>query len=146
MSKLRRFFMRAPIGLYRIWLGGVMGSRFLLLEHVGRSSGLPRKVVLEVVERSEDGTPVIVSGFGEQSQWFQNISADPGVWYTIGRTRTRATAQRIEHGEALQVFERYRIDHPRAAKAIGKRIGVSLVDDPGAAARQLPLFRLVAGE
>jgi hypothetical protein len=40
------------------------------------------------------------------------------------------------------VFERYRIDHPRAAKAIGKRIGVSLVDDPGSAARELPLFCL----
>lgn len=143
MNGLQRFFMRAPIGLYRVWLGGLMGSRFLLFEHTGRTSGELRKTVLEVVERRDDGAPVVVSGFGETSQWFKNVSVDPDVWYTIGRTRTAATAHRLDEHEAVQVFERYRIDHPRAAKAIGKRIGVSLVDDPGAAAHQLPLFRLL---
>lgn len=130
--------------LYRARLGGLLGGRFLLLEHVGRSSGLTRKTVLEVVENTDDGSPVIVSGFGEASHWFKNVSADPEVWLTRGRERTRATAVRLDRDEARSVFERYRIDHPRAAKAIGKRIGVSLVDDLDAAARQLPLFQLVA--
>lgn len=134
--------MRAPIGLYRVWLGGLLGSRFLLFEHTGRTTGELRKTVLEVVERRDDEVPVIVSGFGEASQWFKNVSVDPNVWYTIGRQRTRAVARRLDEDQAVQVFERYRIDHPRAAKAIGKRIGVSLLDDPGAAARELPLFRL----
>ena len=146
VNRLRRFFMRAPVGLYRIWLGGLLGSRFLLLEHTGRTSGLLRKAVLEVVERDDSGPPTIVSGFGEGSQWCKNVTSDPNVWFTIGRTRVAATARRLNLDEAVQVFERYRIAHPRAAKAIGKRIGVSLVDDPGSAARELPLFRLEPAE
>ncbi len=39
--------MRAPIGPYRIGLGGLLGRRFLLLEHVGRRSGLPRHTVID---------------------------------------------------------------------------------------------------
>ena len=133
--------MRAPIALYRLHLGALLGGRFLLLEHVGRNTGLERRTVLEVVG-TMDGSPVIVSGFGDTSQWFKNVSHNPDVWVTRGRSRARATAIRLDPEQARAVFDRYRIDHPRAAKAIGKRIGVSLVDDIDTAARMLPLFRL----
>ena len=134
--------MRAPIGLYRIGLGGVLGKRFLLLEHIGRSSGQVRQTVLEVLE-TDDSAPVIASGFGERSQWCKNITANPDVWFTRGRTRTHAKAARLEHEDAVRVFERYRRDHTRAAKVLGNRIGVSLVDDLDGAAEKLPLFRLL---
>ncbi len=146
MNRLKRFFFRAPVGLYRVGLGGVLGSRFLLLEHTGRTSGQLRSTVLEVLETGDDGAPVIASGFGESSQWYKNVTADPSVWMTRGRTRTTATAVRLDHDEALAVFERYRVDHPRAAKMLGERIGVSMIDDPEDAAAKLPLFRLVADD
>lgn len=142
MNRFQRFLMRAPIGLYGVGLGGILGSRFLLLEHLGRSSGRLRKTVLEVLETDADGAPVIASGFGESSQWYKNVSADSDVWFTQRRTRSPATARRLDRHQALEVFERYRIDHARAAKVLGKRIGVSLVDDPETAADKLPLFRL----
>jgi hypothetical protein len=41
--------VRAPIWLYRHGLGWLFGSRLLMLEHVGRKSGQPRYVVLEVI-------------------------------------------------------------------------------------------------
>ncbi len=134
--------MRAPIGLYRVGLGGLLGSRFVLLEHRGRRSGLLRSTVLEVLEMGDGGAPIVASGFGEASQWCKNVMADGNVWFTRGRTRSQATAQRLEFEEALEVFERYRVNHPRAAKVLGNRIGVSLVDDLGTAAKELPLFRL----
>ncbi|MCB0961904.1 MAG: nitroreductase family deazaflavin-dependent oxidoreductase [Acidimicrobiales bacterium] len=144
MKPLTRWFFRAPIGLYRVGLGGLLGKRFLLLEHTGRVSGLPRSNVLEVVEIGDDGAPVIVSGFGETSDWYRNVTADAAVHYTIGRQRHEATARRLERAEARTVFDRYRQHHPRAAESIGKRIGVSLTEDIDAAADQLPLFRLNA--
>jgi len=144
MNRVNRFVMRLPIGLYRVGLGGLLGRRFLLLEHTGRSTGLHRKAVLEVVETNDNGAPVIVSGFGERSQWCRNVIADPDVWFTRGRTRTRARAERLDHVEAVEVFERYRAEHPRAAKMLGGKIGVSLVDDLDEAARHLPVFRLIA--
>lgn len=142
VNGLERFVFRAPIALYRVGLGGVLGSRFLLLEHVGRTSGEVRQTVLEVLETGDDGVPVIASGFGESSHWFKNVSANPDVWFTRRRTRTHATARRLDHPQAVDVFERYRVDHARAAKALGNRIGVSLVDDLDTAAERLPLFRL----
>ena len=142
MSRLKRFMMRAPIGLYRVGLGGLLGKRFLLLEHTGRKSGLPRKTVLEVVEIDDRRSPIIVSGYGERSDWCRNVTADPEVFFTTGRRRVGATAIRLDRQQALAVFDRYRREHPRAAAAIGNRIGVSLVDDPESAAAQLPLFRL----
>jgi hypothetical protein len=45
-SGLSRMVFRLPIWLYRLRLGWVLGARFLLVHHVGRRTGLPRRVVL----------------------------------------------------------------------------------------------------
>jgi hypothetical protein len=111
MNRFNRFMMRAPIALYRVGLGGLLGKRFLLLEHTGRKSGLTRRTALEIA-------------------------------FTLGRKRVPATARRLDHPEAVAVFDRYRINHPKAAQVIGKRLGVSLIDDIETAAAELPLFRL----
>lgn len=47
-----RWFVRAPIWLFRARLGFLLGSRLLMLEHLGRKSGGRRHVVLEVVTRA----------------------------------------------------------------------------------------------
>ncbi|MGH3626024.1 MAG: hypothetical protein ACRDRL_01055, partial [Sciscionella sp.] len=46
-----RWFVRAPIWLYRARLGFLFGTRLLMLEHIGRTTGERRYVVLEVVAR-----------------------------------------------------------------------------------------------
>jgi deazaflavin-dependent oxidoreductase (nitroreductase family) len=142
MKSTTRFFMRAPIAAYRVNAGWLFGTRFLLLEHRGRTSGQIRQAVLEVVETAESGAPVIVSGFGEQSQWCKNITADPNVWVTWGRSRFAAVAARLDPAEGLALFERYRGAHPRAAQVLGGKIGVSLTENLDDAARRLPAFRL----
>ncbi len=143
MTPLQRFLFRAPITLYRLGLGPLLGRRFLLLEHRGRSSGLLRKTVLEILETGTTDEPVVASGFGEGSQWYKNVVEDPDVWITRGRNRTAAVATRLDVSTAEEVFERYRENHPRAARVLGQKLGVSLVDDLENAARTLPLFRLV---
>ena len=66
-----RWFVRAPIWLFRVRLGFLFGHRLLMLEHVGRKSGLARYVALEVVARVGDEytvtatpTPRRASGHG----------------------------------------------------------------------------------
>lgn len=86
--------MRAPIWLFRARLGFLMGSRLLMLEHIGRRSGQRRYVVLEVVDRPGPGRYVVASGFGERSQWFRNIQAKPSVRVFIGRHGPRAATAR----------------------------------------------------
>ena len=72
-----RVLVRAPIWLYRFHLGFLFGRRMLLLEHLGRKSGARRYAVLEVVDHPRTDEYVIVSGFGERSQWYRNVVANP---------------------------------------------------------------------
>jgi len=109
-----RWFVRAPIWLYRHGLGRLLGSRILMLEHTGRSSGQPRYVCLEIVERPAAERIVIVSGFGERAQWYRNLRADPHCFVSTGRMRRApAVARFLTGGEASAALERYQHEHPR---------------------------------
>src|SRR5690606_6980310 len=103
-----RTLMRLPITLYRAGLGFLFGPRMLMLEHVGRKSGARRFVALEVVARPRPGSYVVPSGFGERSQWFRNVIAEPRVRVSTGFLRSRpATARRLTTAEADEVLAEY---------------------------------------
>jgi len=110
-----RWFVRTPIWLYRARLGGLFGSRLLMLEHVGRKSGRSRYVVLEVVDLPAPGGYVVVSGFGARAQWFRNIRANPQVRVCLGsRKPAPAIAHRLDAGAAAASLGRYAAAHPRS--------------------------------
>lgn len=140
-----RWLARAPLRLYDVGLGRLLGGRFLMLEHRGRRSGQVRRTVLEVVGR-ERGDPIVVSGLGRRSQWFQNVVADPRVHVTIGRMRWPAEARVLSPAEARAQLQRYTDQHPRAARRLAQ-----LYADPGTPAPHLhdlaevlPVLRFVA--
>lgn len=117
MAKLlqTRSAVRAPIWLYRRRLGFLLGSRMLMLEHTGRTSGLPRYVCLEVVDRPARDILVIASGFGTSSQWYRNLEQQPRCRVSIGaRHSVPATARIMPSEEADQTLQRYQRAHPRA--------------------------------
>lgn len=151
-SKLVRFqqrvlrtpaLMRAPIWAYRAGLGLAFGSRLLMLEHVGRRTGLNRYVVLEVIDHPSPDVYVVASGFGERSQWFRNVMARPEVTVSVARRRrVPATARRLPTTEADRVLQDYIDRHPRAWAALrGVLDGVlgGRVEPPGT---ELPLVEL----
>lgn len=141
MKKLRRALFRAPIVFYRLGLGGLFGRRFLLLVHTGRRSRLRRETVLEVADR-EGPAPIVVSGFGPGSDWFRNLQVNPRAQVTWAGKRFEARASILSEAEASGVFKRYRAAHPRAARALGAALGVSILDDPEGAAAVMPVVRL----
>ncbi|MGH3959064.1 nitroreductase family deazaflavin-dependent oxidoreductase [Mycobacterium sp.] len=110
-----RWLMRAPIWIYRARAGALLGSRLLMIEHVGRKSGAPRHVVLEVVEHPTRDSYVVASGFGEKAQWFRNIQANPHVRvYAGSRAPARASARVLNQQEADRTLAAYTSRHPRA--------------------------------
>jgi deazaflavin-dependent oxidoreductase (nitroreductase family) len=110
-----RWFLRMPIWLYRLGLGGLLGLRFLLLTHRGRRSGLWHDTVVEVVTRDDDGSAwYICSGWGRTSNWFQNIQKFPEVRFQVGNRRFNALAQALPHDDAETVLGRYAHAHPVA--------------------------------
>lgn len=109
-----RWIVRAPIWLYRARLGFLMGPRFLMLEHTGRTSGQPRRVVLEVLARGAD-TRLVASGFGRRAQWFRNIEADPHVRLYLGGHGPRAAlARELGREEAAATLSEYAEAHPKS--------------------------------
>lgn len=114
-----RWFVRAPIRLFRARLGFLMGSRLLMLEHIGRRSGQRRYVVLEVVDRPGPGRYVVASGFGERSQWYRNIQANPSVRVSVGAHAPRAaTARTLSADESRSAVRAYAAKHPRAWRSL----------------------------
>jgi hypothetical protein len=71
-----KWLLRAPVALYGVRGGWLLGHRFLLLAHRGRRSGRVHRTVLEVVSWSASTREaVVVSGFGHSAQWYRNVLA-----------------------------------------------------------------------
>ncbi|MFD4294728.1 nitroreductase family deazaflavin-dependent oxidoreductase [Rhodococcus sp. NPDC058505] len=143
---VRRLLFRTPIRLYRARLGWLLGGRFLLLHHRGRKSGLPREVVLEVVEHSPDGSYVIASGFGKGSDWYRNLLAAPDTTIQVGRRTLAVHAATIDPDTGADLMARYATRHPRAGRALCRLMGFEVDGTPAdfaAAGRLIPFVRLV---
>ncbi|MEV6286193.1 nitroreductase family deazaflavin-dependent oxidoreductase [Kribbella sp. NPDC051770] len=145
-KRFPRRLARAPIPLFKHGLGGLLGPRVLMLQHRGRRSGLARYVVLEVVGRTPEAVTV-VSGYAGKAQWFRNVQADPAVRVWTGRrVDVAAHAEVLPADEARSTLEDYRQHHRRAARALGKVLGIEdLTSDeplPPDIADRLPLVRL----
>jgi deazaflavin-dependent oxidoreductase (nitroreductase family) len=114
-GKALRLGLRLPIRLYHMRLGWLLGSRFLLLNHTGRKSGLPRQTVIEVVQHDkETDTYYVASGWGEKSDWYQNIRKSPDVTIQVGRRKFQSTAKFISPDQAIPIMEAYARKHPIA--------------------------------
>jgi deazaflavin-dependent oxidoreductase (nitroreductase family) len=104
-----------------------MGHRMLLLEHVGRKSGARRYAVLEVVERSGPDDYVIVSGFGEQSQWYRNVTTNPNVRVSVGlRRNVPALATPMTRETAEEALRRYAERYPRTWRTLEHSLSAAL--------------------
>jgi deazaflavin-dependent oxidoreductase (nitroreductase family) len=122
---LRRMLFRAPILLYRVGLGRLLGSRFILLHHIGRNSGRQRRTVLEVVRREGDEVTV-AAGFGPGSDWYLNVLAHPGTTVQIGGRQVAATAHEPGPAERAHATVDYARRHPRAARRLARFMGFSI--------------------
>jgi deazaflavin-dependent oxidoreductase (nitroreductase family) len=119
-SGLTRIVFRFPVLLYRLNLGWLFGDRALLLEHVGRKSGIVRKAVVEVVDHDiQKETYTIASAWGTQSNWYRNIGEHPSVNFVVGTSRFPAVAKKLSADEAAQHLDLYASKHPLAFRQFG---------------------------
>lgn len=143
--RIPRWLARAPIGVFRAGAGWIFGRVLVMVEHTGRTSGLPRHVVLEVLVR-EPHAVVVASGYGRGSQWLRNVAAEPRVRLWLGRVREApGTAQVLTPEQAREVLERYRREHPVRARFVARALGVPalLLESPLPAdvGERIPLVR-----
>jgi deazaflavin-dependent oxidoreductase (nitroreductase family) len=144
-----RRLMRAPVWIYKARAGALFGSRFLMLEHIGRKSGATRHAVLEVVDHPARDVYLVASGFGRKAQWFRNIEADPRVRVYVGSHGPRpATARVLDQHEADRALAAYRGRHPRAWERMRPVLEETLGEPISDTDTPLPLveFRLDSGD
>lgn len=123
-TRTYRAVARAPIWLYRLGLGNLLGHRFVLLTHTGRTTGRPRHVVLDVLGRHEESGGILVaSAYGSRAQWFRNIAANPRVCFQVGRCRHTGIAQPLPAAESGRCLAAYAGRHPRTTAALMRAIG-----------------------
>ena len=121
-----RLLYRSPILLYRARLGFLFGTRFLMIEHIGRNTCQNRKTILEVVANHADAV-FVAAGWGSESQWLKNVQANPKVSFHLGSKRYLAIAEMLGPIDARSVVEEYAAAHPRAFG----RLAAFMLDDPG---------------
>ena len=118
-------FWRFPILFYRLGLGGLLGKRFLLLNHIGRKSGQPRQAVVEVVDYDpKNNIYFVASGFGEKAQWFQNIMHTPQVKIQVGSRKMSARAERLSIEDGERMLLEYAQQHPIALRELSHLLNI----------------------
>jgi deazaflavin-dependent oxidoreductase (nitroreductase family) len=142
---LLRHAFRLPIYLYRLDLGWLLAHRFLLLTHKGRKSGRVYQTVLEVIRydpfRQET---VAVSGRGEKSDWFRNISASPALEIRTGRERYAPKQRFLTPEEVYKEIVDYERRHPWAVRIVPPLLGFKLDGSDAARRSFADSLRMVA--
>ncbi|MDR3661799.1 MAG: nitroreductase family deazaflavin-dependent oxidoreductase [Mycobacterium sp.] len=126
----------------------MFGDRILLLHHLGRVSGKPRHVVLEVAEHDPaDDSFVVASGWGPTAAWYQNVVHTPDVIIDVGRRTVPVTAVPLDADEGADIFARYAMRHRLMARLVLPRVMGFAVDGSEAdfreAGRHMPFVRFV---
>ena len=126
-NALVRWLFRVPVYFFRAGLGFLFGSRIILLEHVGRKSGLTRYSCVEVVDRDAAGTTLtIVSGYGEHAQWYQNLRARPDIEIRTNRGRRVVHAKLLSPADGADAMVDYARRHPKMAPNLMKLCGAHM--------------------
>lgn len=125
---LLRMVLRAPRALFRYRRGKLLGHRFLLLTHVGRTSGKTYETVLEVVAfDSSTGKSVVMSGWGRSSDWFKNVEAAGRARITIGGVDRPVTASVVDEDDAVRLLadyeQRNRLIQPVVRRVLSRLAG-----------------------
>lgn len=90
-------FNRFMLGMWRMGLGGwvnawpAVGGRIMIIEHIGRRTGLPRQTPVNYAE--VDGEIYCTAGFGGDSDWYRNCLAHPQVNLQLPNGRWAAEAE-----------------------------------------------------
>lgn len=132
-SGLWRSLLRAPLLGYRLGLGSLLNAAHLMvLTTRGRKSGQPRFTPIEY--RRHGSKIYLISGWGDQPQWYQNLLTDPLATAQLGGRRYCVLADRVtDPAEAVRALNLFRRVAPGRYDAVLGRLVESDVN-----ARTLP--------
>ncbi len=131
--------------LYRLHLGWLLGHRRLLLTHQGRKTGQLRHTALDVM-RFDPATKecLVISMYGERSDWFRNIMAHPALEVQTGRDRFVPEQRILPPEEAQAVMTAFWQQYPRAVRLSLRLLGFQYEDSEESRQAILSALRVVS--
>jgi len=100
----QKWAFRAPLLLWRMGLGPVIGKIIMVITTTGHKSKQPRHNMAEYY--TLDGKKYTVCAYGKKAAWYKNIKADPRVTVqTAGGTQSMEAVRVTDDEELLQVVE-----------------------------------------
>lgn len=140
-----RLAARFPVLAYRLGLGRILGRRFILVRHRGRKTRKLRETVLEVVRYDGERREwLVVSAWGEHADWYRNICRRPAEEVRTGPERFAPQQRFLPVEERRAELARYAREHPRAARTLGRWLGVPFGGTPESSAALADAVRMVA--
>jgi deazaflavin-dependent oxidoreductase (nitroreductase family) len=125
-SPIFKWAFKSPILFYRLGLGFLVGRLFMVITTTGRRSRLPRRTAIEFHEHK--GRKYVYSAWGEKSDWYRNIQADPHITIQTWRGTESVLARHItQEAELAQVFE-FAISNPMM-RTVMKSTGIEMTLD-----------------
>jgi deazaflavin-dependent oxidoreductase (nitroreductase family) len=100
-----RWVFKAPLVLWRLGLGFLIGRYIMVITTTGRKSGLPRHTMAEW--HPLKGGKFVPVNYGERAQWYRNIEADPHVTIQTSDGTQHMIARRIS--EDSELIDAYRV-------------------------------------
>jgi len=140
-----KWLFKVPVFFYKIGLP-LFGGFILLLTTTGRKSGQPRHTPLEYRREEAAGHPIIMAGWGGQTDWRRNIEANPRVRVQMGRRTFEAVAERLPDTEVAAFLAEAMRLNPRSERIwsrwAGEPVTLDERDSLLRAAKHFPSFRL----
>jgi deazaflavin-dependent oxidoreductase (nitroreductase family) len=90
---INRLLFKAPLVLWRLGLGPLLGRQMLVLTTQGRNSGRPRHTMLTCT--SLGASYYVISGWNERADWYRNILHNPHVTVQAAGPPFGAAARRV---------------------------------------------------
>ncbi len=112
-GRLALALFRMPLRAYHHQKGWLLGHTFLLLTHVGRTSGQSHETVAMVLRyRPESSEVVVCSAWGPETDWVRNIRQRAAIQVEIGRETFEPEQQFLSAEESLSVVDECLREHP----------------------------------
>ena len=98
-----KHLFHAPIWLWRLGLGPLVGRLFMVMTTTGRKSGLPRRTAVEY--HTWHGRKYVLAAW-LQSDWYRNLQADPYLTIQTAVGAESVIARRlIDDAELSDVYD-----------------------------------------
>jgi deazaflavin-dependent oxidoreductase (nitroreductase family) len=110
LRQMFKSFNKFMLLLWRLGLGSWLSfwpegfGRYMVITHSGRTTGIKRQTPVNYAE--VDGNIYCVTGFGEKSDWYKNMMADPHVEIWLRDGWWKGIAEDVtEEGNTLPILK-----------------------------------------